>query len=66
MQADKELITGHWVTMELPGEQEDQILGNVSKHTTPSLISVEAHPALPMVLILDVASHTAASRALRI
>lgn len=51
--------------MELPGEREDQILGNVSKHTTPSRISVEAHPALPMVLMLDGASHTAVSRALR-
>lgn len=66
MQADKELIKGHWVTMELPGEREDQILGNVSKHVPPSLISVEARPARPMVLILDVPRHTAASRALRI
>ena len=65
-QADKELVRGHWVTMGLPGEREDQIPGNVSKHFTPSLVSVEAHPALPAVLILDVATHTAASSALRI
>lgn len=66
MQADKELVKGHWVTMALPGELADQILGNVSKHITPSLVLVEAHPALPTVLVLDIASHTAASSALRI
>lgn len=66
MQADKELVKGHSVTMALPGELEDQILGNVSKHITPSLVSVEAHPALPTVLILDIAPHTAASSALKI
>lgn len=52
--------------MALPGELEDQILGNVSKHITPSLVSVEAHPGLPTVLILDIAPHTAASSALKI
>lgn len=51
--------------MELPGELEDQVLGNASKYITPSLASVEDHPpALPTLLTLGAATHTAASKAL--
>lgn len=37
IQAEKELIKEHWWLVELPGELENQALGNISKYITPSL-----------------------------